>query len=213
MVTKLSRQATLRQSPPRGARTLTSPFVILVAALLVVGSLVWAVVLASDDQEATNIACPISPEAREAGMSTVGAQALDDVSPAHLPEIRVRVLNANGQTGQAGAIAARLAEIGFLPAEDGAATNDSIYPAQDLECHGQIRFGEAGEGAARSLSLAAPCMELVADQRETATVDLALGTTFAELTDSGEGIAALDSLGSGTDPEPDQITQARAVSC
>lgn len=213
MVTKLSAQATPRSTPPRGLRILTSPFVVFVVALLVVGTLVWAVVLASDDQETTNIACPMSPEAEEAGMSTVGPQALDDVDPAPLSQTSVRVLNANGQTGQAGAIAARLVETGFMPSEEDAATNDPVYPAQDLECHGQIRFGEAGEATARSLSLAAPCMELVSDQRETAMVDLALGTTFAELSDSGAAVGALDRLATDGEPDPDQLTQARAVSC
>lgn len=213
MVTKLSRQSTPQPSPPRGLDLLTAPFVILVVAMLVVGAVVWTVILSSDDQTATNIACPISPEADEAGMSTLGPQALDDTSPAFLSQTRVRVLNANGQTGQAGAIAARLAELGFQPADGDAATNDVVYPAQDLACHGQIRFGEAGEETARSLSLAAPCMELIADQREDATVDLALGTTFAELTDSGAAVGALDRLGADADPDPDQLTQARAVSC
>ena len=100
------------------------------------------------------------------------------------------------------------------PAPDLSAGNDTVYTAQNMACVGQIRFGVAGIAGARTLGLAVPCAEFVQDARTDATVDLALGTAFAELEPSAPAIAALTALGqSGTSVTADQLAQARAVRC
>jgi hypothetical protein len=88
----------------------------------------------------------------------------------------VQVLNANGVRGEAAVVDGALAQLGFAPTTTPA--NDPQYPAFDLHCYGEIRFGAAGQAAARTLSLAVPCAELVRDVRPDAGVDLALGTKF-----------------------------------
>ncbi|MFN3601570.1 MAG: envelope integrity protein Cei [Dietzia sp.] len=191
---------------------LRSPYVLFVVAALVLGGLVWASALRGSDAATQAAACPVTPAAEEAGLQEQPAGALDSVEPALLSDTRVRVLNANGQSGQAGAVAAQLAESGFQPAGADATGNDPIY-AQDLECHGQIRFGEAGQANARSLSLAAPCMQLVADGRADASVDLVLGTIFSRLSDSTESVGSLDELKVGRQPISAELEAARAVSC
>lgn len=212
MVVHLSTQTTPRPTPTRGMGRLRSPYVLFVVAAMVLGGVVWATALGGSDAATRAAACPLTPAAEEAGLSDQSADALDDVDPALLADTRVRVLNANGQSGQAGAVAAQLAEIGFQPAGENPTGNDPVY-AQDLECHGQIRYGESGEANARSLSLAAPCMQLVADGREDGSVDLVLGTIFSQLTDAVAGVGALDELKVGRQPISTELEAARAVSC
>jgi hypothetical protein len=191
---------------------LRSPYVLFVVAALVVGGVVWAGALRGNDAATQAAACPVTPAAEAAGLEEQPAGALDTVEPAFLSDTRVRVLNANGQSGQAGAVAAQLAERGFQPTGTDATGNDPVY-AQDLECHGQIRYGESGRATARSLSLAAPCMQLVSDGREDASVDLVLGTIFSRLTDSAAGVGALDELKVGRQPISTELEAARSVSC
>lgn len=212
MVVHLSTQATPSPTPARGLHRLRSAYVLFVVVVLAAGALVWALALRGSDAATQAAACPLPPAAEEAGLSDQPADALDGIEPALLNETRVRVLNANGQSGQAGAVAAQLAERGFQPAGDDAIGNDPVY-GQALECHGQIRYGDAGQAAARSLSLAAPCMQLVADGREDDTVDLALGTIFSRLSDSTAAVGALDELKVGRQPITAELDAARTVSC
>lgn len=212
MVVHLSTQATPSPTPTRGMGRMASPYIFFVVVALVLGGLVWAFALRGSDAATQAAACPVTPASEEAGLSEQPAGALDSTEPAFLPDTRVRVLNANGQSGQAGAVAAQLAERGFQPAGDDATGNDPVY-AQDLECHGQIRYGEAGQAGARSLSLAAPCMQLVADGRDDASVDLVLGTIFSRLSDSAAGVGSLDELKLGRQPISSELEAARSVSC
>lgn len=212
MVVHLSTQTRPSPTPTRGMGRLRSPYILFVVAALVLGGVVWATALGGDDVATQAAACPLTPAAEDAGLRDESADALDEVEPAVLGDTRVRVLNANGQSGQAGAVAAQLAELGFQPAGENPTGNDPVY-AQDLECHGQIRYGESGEANARSLSLAAPCMQLVADGREDSSVDLVLGTIFSRLSDSTAGIASLDELKVGRQPISTELEAARSVSC
>ncbi|MDX2355340.1 envelope integrity protein Cei [Dietzia sp. PP-33] len=189
-----------------------SPYILFVVAAVILGGLVWASALRGSDAATQAAACPVTPAAEEAGLRAQPASALDSVEPALLSDTSVRVLNANGQSGQAGAVAAQLAERGFQPAETDATGNDPVY-AQDLECHGQIRYGEAGRANARSLSLAAPCMQLVSDGREDGSVDLVLGTIFSRLSDSPAAVGSLDELKVGRQPISTELDAAREVSC
>lgn len=212
MVSHLSTQATPSPTPVRGVGLIRGPYVLFVVALLVLGTLVWAFAMKGNDAATQAVACPESPAAEEAGLTDETATALDSVEPALLTETSVRVLNANGQSGQAGAVAAQLAELGFNPAGGETTGNDPLY-GQELECHGQIRYGESGEATARALSLAAPCMQLVSDGRKDASADLVLGTIFSRLSDSTAAVGALDELKVGRQPISTEIDAARAVSC
>lgn len=212
MVVHLSAHAAPSPTPARGLGRLRTPYVLFVIVALILGALVWFVALRGSDAATQAAACPLPPAAESAGLTDQPAGALDSVEPALLNDTRVRVLNANGQSGQAGAVAAQLAEIGFQPAGTDAIGNDTIY-GQALECHGQIRYGEAGQASARSLSLAAPCMQLVADGREDASVDLVLGTIFSRLSDTTAAAGALDELKVGGQPITAELEAARAVDC
>lgn len=212
MVAHLSTQTTPSPTPSRGMARLRSPYVIFVVAVVLLGGIVWALALEGDDVATQAVACPVPATATDAGLEAQEVDALDSVEPAVLEATRIRVLNGNGQSGQAGAVAAQLAERGFQAAGADATGNDPIY-GQSLECHGQIRYGESGQASARSLSLAAPCMELVADGRGDDTVDLVLGTTFSRLSDTVSSVSALDELKVGRQPISSVVESARSVSC
>ena len=212
MVAHLSTQTTPSPTPARGMGFLRAPYVLFVVAVVVLSGIVWAVALRGSDAATQAVACPLPAAAQEAGLQAQPVGALDQVEPAFLGETRIRVLNANGQSGQAGAVAAQLAESGFQAAGADATGNDPIY-GQALECHGQIRYGESGQASARSLSLTAPCMQLVADGRGDDSVDLVLGTTFSRLSDSVPSVGALDELKIGRQPISAELDAARAVSC
>lgn len=213
MVTSISSRSVPRPPIARGWKRLQSPYIAVVAVLLVVGAITVAVGIATSDPQTSTVACAESDESRAAGLSPEQANALDDTTPAQLSDAPVRVLNANGQTGQAGQVAAELGELGFASADTNPVGNDPLYPNQDLTCHGQIRFGEDGKGTAAALKIAAPCMQLVSDARAGATVDLALGTYFNELTSDRSAQDALAALASGEQPSSDQLAAISAVSC
>lgn len=212
MVAHLSTQPTPSPTPARGMGLIRTPYVLFVVAAVVLGGLVWAVALRGSDVATQAVACPMPEAAEAAALEEQPAGALDQVDPAVLDETRIRVLNGNGQSGQAGAVAAELAEAGFQAAGADATGNDPIY-GQALECHGQIRYGSSGEASARSLSLAAPCMQLVSDGRGDDTVDLVLGTTFSRLSDSASSVGSLDELKVGRQPISAELDAARTVSC
>lgn len=153
------------------------------AALLAVilsgtAGLVWFNVL---HPHQSPVSCPSSSDngATATVSERLPASGLDSVPPAAPESARVRVLNAGGMFGKATIVNGELAQLGFATA---APANDPRYPAFDLRCYGEIRFGAEGQAAARTLSLAVPCAEFVRDDRPDATVDLALGTRFIALT-------------------------------
>jgi len=176
----------------------------VVGALIVLGAIIGAVGVAISDPQTSTVSCVMSDEAQARGLQQQDARSLDDTEPALLTDVPVHVLNANGQTGQAGQVAAELGELGFATDGTSSAGNDSLYPNQDLTCHGQIRYGEEGKASAAALRLAAPCMQLVTDGRPGSDVDLALGSYFQELsTDSQETLRELangQAVGKGVAP-------------
>jgi hypothetical protein len=123
------------------------------------------------------------------------AAALDGVAPVPPSAARVRVLNAGGQRGQANLVAAQLGDLGFPEAAP--PDNDPFHTEGDMECVGQLRFGPAGEGAARTLTLVLPCTELVRDDRTDDTVDIAVGTGFRDVNPPRAVRNALDQIGTG----------------
>ena len=63
----------------------------------------------------------------------------------------------------------------------------------------QIRYGDDGASAARTLSLVLPCAELVDDGRQGAAVDLSLGSEFRDVTPSAGVNDALRALSRGAE--------------
>ncbi|PVZ14265.1 envelope integrity protein Cei [Actinomycetospora cinnamomea] len=194
------------------------PATVLVAVLAVASIVTWTIVFTNSTAGSVT-SCNPSPVA---GAGTPqSADALDDTSAAAPGDVRVHVLNGAGQRGQAQLAAAELGELGI--AEAAPPDNDPFYPAQDLSCVGQIRYGPEGASAARTLSLVVPCAELVADQRSGSEVDLALGDDFRDIAPGQEVTDALRALarqtatdGSGApDAVPDAatLTQLRSVDC
>ncbi|MDT7714101.1 MAG: hypothetical protein QOH09_93 [Pseudonocardiales bacterium] len=160
---------------------------LLVVILSGVAGLVWLNVL-----HQTETGCP-RPATSGQQLPTDG---LDAVSPAPPQFTRVRVLNANGRLGEATMVDGALAHLGF--ASTSTPANDPLHPDLDLRCYGEIRFGAAGQAAARTLSLAVPCAELVRDVRPDSEIDLVLGTKFIALRPNDAArTALLDSAGLG----------------
>lgn len=179
--------------PPYRRRRRT-PWVVVVALLATAAVVTWAVVLVGSGGPSAATACP--PPTTGALPGTIVAPAtLDGATPVPPSSVRVRVFNAGGQRGQANLVAAQLADLGF--AEATPPENDPLHPNGDMECVGQIRFGAAGEGAARTLTLVLPCTELVRDDRADDVVDVSVGTGFRDVNPPRAVRKALDQIGNG----------------
>ncbi|GGM54969.1 hypothetical protein GCM10012275_27570 [Longimycelium tulufanense] len=196
---------------PRYRRRRPVPAMVLLAVLGVLSVFVWTKVFSSaaDIEEATRCNPPKTPPSAAAdGQQPVvlgqqlGRDALDRTDPVPPGRVLVRVLNANGQRNQATLVAEELYSAGLNKAGDPA--NDPIYPDFDLHCHAQIRFGPAGAGPARTLSLLVPCAELVRDDRQDATVDLALGERFTDIKPGNETKKVLTTLKEWGERQPGQ---------
>lgn len=195
------------------------PAALLVIVLAVAGTLTWIVVFTNSTAGAVT-SCNISPVA---GAGTVqSATALDEQAAAAPGDVRVRVLNGAGQRGQAQLASSELGELGI--GEAAPPDNDPLFPAQDLSCVGQIRYGPSGAAAARTVSLVLPCAELVADTRSDESVDLALGTDYRDISPPQPVTDALRALSrqsaaDDTDapvaaaPDAASLNQLRAVDC
>ena len=204
------------------------PWLVMVAILFLVGGVVWIKVFTKSepDTKAMNCNSPTIPASAEPGTpppaplgDRVSSSTIHDVEPAALSATKVRVLNANGQRGQAAHIASELGDYGFASAPDVQVGNDSVYVDQNMECTGQIRFGPNGRAAAASVELVAPCAELIEDKRQDDTVDLALGTYFTDVSpnsDAEEVLRALKDPPPGVAPAPldiDLLAAARKAKC
>lgn len=200
-----------------------TPIVTVVSVLAVGAVVTWSVVLVGAAGPGGPQACPAPPAGDLPGTS-LEAGALDDVAPAPPATIPVRVLNAGGQRGQANLVAAQLADLGFGEAEP--PRNDPFFPDGDMDCFGQLRFGPAGEGAASTLSLVLPCVELIRDDRPDPSVDVSVGTGFGDANPSRPVRDVLETLGAPspaggedsadppTTPDPAALSEAReAASC
>ncbi|MGH3768671.1 MAG: envelope integrity protein Cei [Pseudonocardiaceae bacterium] len=170
-----------------GYRTRRPLRALLLAVILsTAAGLVWFSVL-HQTESGCRSADPVSAAADSS--QRLPNNGLDGVTPAPPQLARVQVLNANGVRGEATIVDGTLAQLGFAPTTKPA--NDPSYPDFDLRCFGEIRFGNAGAAAARTLSLAVPCAELVRDIRPDAGVDLALGTKFIALRPNNAARGAL----------------------
>ena len=183
--------------PPYRRRRRT-PWVVVVTLLAVAAVATWSVVLADANGPSTAAACP-PPATGSLPGSVVDPSALDQAAPVPPSAARVHVLNAGGQRGQANLVAAQLADLGFPEAAP--PENDPLHTDGKMECVGQLRFGQAGQGAARTLTLVLPCVELVRDDRTDDAVDLSVGTGFRDVNPPRAVRNALEQIGtaSGSD--------------
>jgi uncharacterized membrane protein (UPF0136 family) len=181
----------------RGARPYRKhkplPALIVIGVLALGAIVVWvnAAVGKGDVDEAVRCDPPPSPPPGVT-FTTLPHNALDDRAPVPPDRIAVKVLNASGTRGQGGITTTSLKELGFTGA--GEPANDPAYENREAKCRGQIRFGENGVTAARTVSLVVPCAELVQDNRKDASVDLVTGTLFGDLRPRAEAGRILTQL-------------------
>ncbi len=191
------------------------PALVLFIVLAVTAVVVWNRVLADAGDVDAAIRCntpgsapsSTTPPAEGAPPAPVmGAvlahDALDRTDPLPVAEVHFRAFNAGTQRNQARFVATTLTELGLQQA--GEPGNDPLYPAQDMSCRGQIRFGAPGAAAARTLSLIEPCLELVRDDRQDATVDIAVGKKFSEVKPNHDARKVLDQLATWAEQNPVQ---------
>lgn len=207
------------ESAPRYRRRRPWPALVFLVVLGVAAVYVWTKVFnAASDPEA-GIRCPApgevvatttAPTTDASGGpltpqpkigSSLTRDALDRTDPVPATDVKVRVFNASKTKGQAQAATDELKQLLFQTATP---TNDQLYPAQDLNCHGQIRFGPNGKNAARTLSLVVPCAQLISDERQDDTVDLAVGKTFGEIKPTPDAYRALNQLKEWGQTQPPQ---------
>jgi LytR cell envelope-related transcriptional attenuator len=183
------------------------PALILFLVLAVTAVVVWNRVLADAGDVDAAIRCnppggTPSGEPAPALGAVLAHDALDRTDPVPVGDVHFRVMNASTQRNQARFVATTLAELGMKQAAE--PVNDPVYPAQDMTCRGQIRFGAPGAGAARTLSLIEPCLELVRDERQDTTVDVAIGKKFGEVKPNNDARKVLDQLASWAEQQPQQ---------
>jgi len=156
------------------------PALVFFGVLGLVAMFIWvrAITSKADINEALRCEPPPVPPA---GMTytNLDYNALDQTSPVPADRVAVRVLNASGKRGQAAITTEALRQLGFTQIAD--PENDSAYAEEEAACRGQLRFGDNGSSAARTLSLVVPCVELVRDDRQDASVDLAIGSAFGDV--------------------------------
>jgi hypothetical protein len=187
-------RATNGSRVPPYRRRRRAPWIVVVAVLAVAAVATWAVVLVRASGPSIAAACP-APTAGTLPGQVVDAESLDAVAPVPPGAVKVKVLNAGGQRGQANLVAAQLSDLGFQEAAP--PDNDALFPRGELECVGQLRFGPAGQGAARTLALVVPCTELVRDTRADDVVDVVVGTGFRDVNPPRAVRNALDQIGTG----------------
>jgi hypothetical protein len=178
------------------------PAVVILVLLATAGVVVWVHVLKQQGDSTVQASCPPSSSAPATlpAVTPLPYSALNTVQPIPAADVRVRTLNGSTQTGLAGRIALELQQYGF--AQAGQPANDPRYPNGDMRCFGQIRFGPNGAAAARTLSLVVPCAQLVRDNRQDASVDLALGSYFTDLEPSQDGVQVLAQLAGWAQDHP-----------
>ncbi|MEQ0557579.1 envelope integrity protein Cei [Amycolatopsis sp. NEAU-NG30] len=169
------------------------PALIVIGVLALGAIVVWvnAAIGKGDIDEAVKCDPPPSPPPGVT-YTTLPHNALDDRAPVPPDKVAVKVLNASSTRGQGGIATTALKELGFSGAADPA--NDPAYEKREAKCRGQIRFGENGVTAARTISLVVPCAELVQDNRKDASVDLVTGTLFGDIRPRPEARQILSQL-------------------
>ncbi len=192
------------------------PALVLLLVLAVGVGVVWNKVLGSTTDTVGALACPTPPSAAAAPKGVtppkrgtrIEGPALDGAAPAPPGSFVMRVLNANGQRGQAGLVSAELIRTYGFAAAEHASANDPLFYNQNMRCVGQIRFGPNGKAQARTMHLMVPCAELVQDARQDNGVELALGTLFGDLSPSPDAKTILATLRAATPKAPAKLDPA-----
>jgi hypothetical protein len=181
------------------------PAIVIVVVLGLAVVIVWTKVIAKASDVNTAVACAPSAAQPAAGQpkpkagTPLSYDALDKIAPEPAADFKVQVVNGSTQGGAATQASTQLAQAGFQVVKPAA---DPLYPKHDMTCRGQIRFGANGESAARTVSLLAPCTQLVRDNRQDNTVDLAIGKNFTGVTASNEAQQALKQLSAWASSHP-----------
>lgn len=191
----------------------------MLGVLLVLSGFMWTKVFDSMEDIETATSCnppspptasPDNPGQQQVALGTMlPRDSLNRTSPIPPQGTPVRVLNGNGESSQASLISEQLTSLGFSPG--GKAQNDPTYTNYDLNCHGQIRFGGAGVSGARTLSLIAPCAQLVRDERQDAGVDFVLGVEFKDIKTTSEAKQVLQELKNWVPQRDQQGSAAQEV--
>ncbi|WP_232376126.1 envelope integrity protein Cei [Amycolatopsis aidingensis] len=217
-----------KSKPYRKYRPL--PALIVIGLLGVISVFVWlnVIVRNNDLDDAVRCEPPAAPP-QGTVYTSLGHSGLGGTSPIPPDKVAVTVLNASGARNQAAMTTEALRKLGFT--QVGEPANDPAYAKREAVCHGQIRFGENGEAAARTLSLVDPCFELVRDGRKDASVDLAIGTTFTGVRPPPQAEEILDELATWSERHgstgggeqatgeqaptisPERISEARQAHC
>lgn len=143
----------------------------------------------------------------------LSSTALIGQEPAAPKDIIVRVLNANGEAGQATELAEELRTLGFTPDENMPYGNDPVVENQNMGCFGQLRFGAGFSAAAATLHSIFPCFELIADQRPDPSVDIVLGAGFRKLNAGGAVADTMSALNSGEKVDAETLENLMPRTC
>ncbi|KAA9153320.1 LytR family transcriptional regulator [Amycolatopsis acidicola] len=190
------------------------PALIFIAVLCLVAMVVWVRAITSRSDIDEVLRCDPAPIPVQ-GMTytSLSHSALDDTAPIAPDKVAVKVLNASSSRGQAAITTESLRDLGF--SQIGAPENDPAYPDTEAKCHGQLRFGDNGVSAARTLSIVLPCVELVKDTRADASVDLSIGSGFGDVRPTQQARQVLQQLQAWSAQHPDsgneQSTGSSAV--
>jgi LytR cell envelope-related transcriptional attenuator len=180
-----------RPSDKRSSWRRRLPAIATIVVLAAAAAIVWTNLLTEDRSLTSGVSCPQAPAT--AHLSPLPYGALRDVRPSPPRKIAVLVRNSTSRHDLAARVAARLQLLGF--AESAPPDNDPVYRTDGMYCVGQIRFGPNGRAAARTVSLVAPCAQLVRDDSRTdSIVHLVVGTDFTALSPNGRARDVLRAL-------------------
>ena len=178
------------------------PAIVLAALLAIAVVVVWVKVINRADNTEAATTCPPVPSVAGKPAPQIGTplahNALAKVTPAPPTQVQVSVYNASPKRGAAQVVSTSLLQLDFQAT--GAPKIDPAYPESDhnpndvLACQGQIRFGANGESGARTLSLVLPCMQLIKDTRQDASVTVSIGTKFGTIAPNGDATKVLKQL-------------------
>ncbi len=186
----------------------TRPAIIVATVLTVAAIAAWSFALIGGGDKSVPTDCNL-PASTDGQFAPADRAQLLDVAPAAQSTFRVSVLNSAAARGEARSVSEDLVAQGFAAGEP-AYGDDTVYPDRDLHCVAQIRFGQAGQGAAAAVWLALPCAQLINDGRKGSDVDVALGEFYASTKASQDVQAALESLRS-VDPRNPKTNVDRSL--
>lgn len=143
-----------------------------------------------------------SAATRSTTTSTLGAftdkNTLSRIRPSAPEDFVVNVFNASGARGIATTLSDEMRSVGFQRIDT--VDNDPLYPAFDLRCVGEIRYGNAGVASARTTLMLMPCAQLVVDNRVDDSVDIAVGALYTFATTPDAVKAELTSISQAAAP-------------